>query len=214
MPSGPDGEAGDALLGALVTILSIFVAALLAFSILPLQLRRIHRQYKELLRQSTVTPTLSQRIREQRKSAISHIIAEEDLEQQREQIISSPIPQRSGYSTNSSRCGRIEVFANDITCIEPSSPEAERWAIRKVRSMERLTGLTNELSAKPERRNPFHEPASGIQDRNPFYDREGDVECDPRCSSKLTQDAKAGDEAEALKSASASLETVNTEPLD
>ncbi|KAK6535765.1 hypothetical protein TWF281_000017 [Arthrobotrys megalospora] len=211
MPKGPDGEASDALLGALVTILSIFVVALLALvCYLYFQLRRIHRQYKELLRESTVTTALSQRIREQRKSAISNMIAE-DIEQQRGQIISSPISQRSGYSTNSSRCDGAEVFANDITCIEPGSPESEPWAIRKVRSMERLTGLTNELSTKPERRDPFQEPAHRIEDRNPFYNRGGSVRCKLRDVSRSNSaQNKKSDKEEVSEPAPSKARTLET----
>ncbi|KAK6362563.1 hypothetical protein TWF730_000020 [Orbilia blumenaviensis] len=202
MPSSSNGEAADALLGAVVTILSIFVVALLALvCYLYFQLRQIHRQYGELTHESTPTPTLSQRIREQRKSAISHIIAEDDLEQQRDHDIGSPISQRSGYSTGASEGGGPGLLAHDIAYIEPGSPETEPWAIRKVRSMERLTSLTNELSTKPDRRDPFREPAPYTQDHNPFYDREGVVKYNFQEIQKAfdTTQNKKGDKDQAPK---------------
>ncbi|RVD80122.1 uncharacterized protein DFL_008029 [Arthrobotrys flagrans] len=194
MPNNPNDGAGDTLLGVLVTVFSILVVGLLALvSYLYFQLRKINRQYRELLQESSATSTLCQRIRERRKSAILHMVIKDNLEQQRNQNISSPISQHSVYSLNTLECGRAGLYkSNDITSMEPSSPETEPWAIRKVRSIGRLTGLTNELSMRSDRRDPFLEPTTTIQDKNSFYDQEGISEDDIVTASNSRRAAQGG----------------------
>ncbi|KAK6516063.1 hypothetical protein TWF506_005976 [Arthrobotrys conoides] len=174
MSNYPNGRPGDALLGALVTVLSVLVVGLLTLvTYLYFQLRKIHQKYKELLKESSTSSTsstsLCQRIREQRKSAILHMVTDNDLEQQRDLYISSPISQHSDFTLKTMELSKPKIYPTDINSIEPSSPEREPWGIRKVRSIERLTGLTNELSMKSDRRDHSSEHAMVAQDHNPFY---------------------------------------------
>ncbi|KAK6357769.1 hypothetical protein TWF718_002075 [Orbilia javanica] len=193
MPNDPKGDTSDTLLGVLVTVLSVLVVGLLALvSYLYLQLRKIHQQYRELLQESNTASALYQRIHEQRKSAILHMTTKDDLEQQRDQYASSSTSQNSIYSMNTLEFTRPALYHTEITSIEPGSPENEPWAIRKVRSIERLTGLTNEISLKSDRRDPFSEPTVAVQDQDHFHDHKRTVEDDIIRASASTSATKDG----------------------
>ncbi|KAK6508779.1 hypothetical protein TWF481_003549 [Arthrobotrys musiformis] len=174
MPNSPNDGGSAALPGVLVVVLSLIVVALLALvCYLYFQLKKIHQQYIDLLQESGTTSALSRRIHEQRKSAIFHMATTDDLEQQRDQYVSSPVSQHSVYSMSTLEYGRAGLYPNDTPSIDTNPPATEPWAIRKVRSIERLTGLTNELSTKPDRRDPFFDPGNSEQYQNPFFDQAG-----------------------------------------
>ncbi|KAF3293872.1 hypothetical protein TWF132_004454 [Orbilia oligospora] len=197
MSKDPNDRPSDALLGVLVTVLSVLVFGLLTLvTYLYLQLRKIHQRYKELLKESGTTSSLCQRIREQRKSAILHIVTNNDLEQQRDQYVSSPISQHSDYSLNMPECSKTKFSPKDIESIEPNSPEREPWGIRKVRSIERLTGLTKELSIKSDHRNHVSDQTSAAGDQNPFSEQEEIFEYDVTGANPIDSNFTLGGEVE------------------
>ncbi|KAK6532164.1 hypothetical protein TWF694_003324 [Orbilia ellipsospora] len=155
MPDFPeDPSVGNFVLGTIITILAILIFALvfLVFYFY-LHLRRLQRQYDTLLHRPCGDPSLFQRIREQRKSAVLCIAD-----------CGGPSGQQADSNCNAACSNSISPrtssdcpgnFKDDASLNDPEAGES--WAIRKVRSMERLTELSNELTPRKEYGDPFVE---------------------------------------------------------
>ncbi|KAJ6260086.1 hypothetical protein Dda_5732 [Drechslerella dactyloides] len=159
---------------AAVVILG-FIGVLLALlaTHLYIQLRKLQHHNKDILSQQCNSYNLGQRARDQRRSVLLTLA---DCHQDHPSRSSAQSPGPIPIETHSSATGTYAGMSADVPQTLPAeSPKADSWAIRKVRSMERLTELTNELTPKKERGDPFNEPTrrdnDSFQDHGVFTDR-------------------------------------------
>ncbi|EPS40500.1 hypothetical protein H072_5633 [Dactylellina haptotyla CBS 200.50] len=167
MPQFPgDISSGNAVIGAIVVILAIFVIALVLLVLyFYIHLRRLQTKYDDLVQRPYTHDDrgLSQRIQDQRKSAVLCINSCQNREPELRTSSSSdgvqpnPLSPRASHDNSRSMKGNNDIQNSRNPNSLADQHDGESWAIRKVRSMERLTELSNELTPRREPDDPFTE---------------------------------------------------------